>query len=150
MQNRTRRLGALTVLCLLPVHCLVPAGAEAAVPQSRIAGEVNNGVLARLPGNVHPLARAQYDQGAAPADLPMERMVLVLTPSAAQQTALETMLRNQQYPRSPQYHQWLTPQQFGEQFGAADEDIQKITSWLQSQGFQINRVSNGKTFIEFS
>ncbi|MBV8550211.1 MAG: hypothetical protein JOY54_02845, partial [Acidobacteriaceae bacterium] len=48
------------------------------------------------------------------------------------------------------YHQWLTPQQFGEQFGAADEDIQKITSWLQSQGFQINRVSNGKTFIEFS
>ncbi len=139
---------ALSFLLITPfatVHC-----AKAAQPEQRIAGEIDNGALTRLSGNVHPLAAAQYDQGAAPADLPMNHMVLVLTRSAAQQAALDALLKNEQTPGSPQYHHWLTPQQFGQQFGAADADIQKITSWLQSQGFTIDHVANSKSFIQFS
>src|SRR4029077_15353454 len=51
---------------------------------------------------------------------------------------------------SPNYHAWLTPAQFGQQFGTADEDIQSVTSWLQSHGFQISNVTAGRTVIEFS
>jgi pseudomonalisin len=96
------------------------------------------------------MARAAFDRGSAPADLPMERMLLVLNRSAAQEAELAALLDQQQDQFSQQYHRWLTPQEFGERFGAADQDLQTVTSWLQSQGFQVNRVSNGKTIIEFS
>ena len=61
-----------------------------------------------------------------------------------------SLLDQQQSKASPNYHQWLTPQQFGQQFGPADADIQTVTNWLQSHGFQVARVSNGRTVIEFS
>ena len=50
----------------------------------------------------------------------------------------------------PACYKWLTPAQFGQQFGASDADIQQITSWLQAQGFTIDHVANSKSFIQFS
>jgi subtilase family serine protease len=117
---------------------------------SRISAAIDNTKLTTLRGNVHPLARAEYDRGAAPASLPMEHMLLVLTRSPAQQAALETLLAGQQDRSSPNYHQWLTPEQFGQQFGPSDQDMQRITAWLQSQGFQVNEVSKGRGTIDFS
>jgi len=96
------------------------------------------------------MARTEFDHGAAPADLPMQQMQLVLTRSAAQQADLDRLLVAQQDPSSPQYHQWLAPEQFGQRFGASDEDVQKITGWLESNGFHIDRVANGRNLIEFT
>ncbi len=48
------------------------------------------------------------------------------------------------------YHKSLVPEQFGEHFGLGDQDVQKLTSWLESQGFSIDEVSQGRTTIEFS
>jgi hypothetical protein len=106
--------------------------------------------LVTLPGNTHPLARPEFDRGAAPDSLPMERILLVLQRSPEQETALRKLLDEQQIRSSPDYHMWLTPEQFGEQFGPADADIQAVTDWLTSQGFRINRVAAGRTVIEFS
>lgn len=116
----------------------------------RLVEPVNNAKRTRLAGNVHPLARAEFDRGAASPDLPMDRMLLVLKRSPEQQTELQKLLDDQQDKSSPRYHQWLTPDQFGQRFGLADSDIQKITSWLQGEGFQDVRVSRGRTVIEFS
>jgi len=101
-------------------------------------------------GNTYPLARAEFDRGPAPADLPMENMLLVLKRSPAQQAALDRLMAEQLDKSSPNFHKWLTPQQFGQQFGASDQDIQTITSWLGSHGFQIIQVTNGRTVINFS
>ncbi len=117
---------------------------------ARITQPINEGQLAKLPGNVHPLARSEFDRGPAPPDLPMQRMLLVLTRSSRQQAALQNLLDQQHDRSSALYHQWLTPQQFGQQFGAAAQDVQTVTAWLQSHGFQIVRVSNGRSIIEFS
>ena len=103
-----------------------------------------------LKGNVHPLARPQFDVALAPPNLPMDRMLLVLKRSPEQQTALLKLLDDQQDKTSASYHKWLTPEQFGQQFGPADADIQAVTSWLQSHGFQVARVAKGRTMIEFS
>jgi len=80
----------------------------------------------------------------------MERILLVLQRSAEQESALRKLLEQQQIRSSPKYHMWLTPEQFGQQFGPADADIQAVTDWLTSQGFQLNRVGAGRTVIEFS
>jgi len=101
--------------------------------------------LTTLRGNTYPLAHAEYDRGATPGSLPMQRMLLAPKRTPEQETALEDLLDQQQDKSSPNSHAWLTPQQFGQQFGSADEDLQAITSWLQVQGFQISRVSNGRT-----
>ena len=69
---------------------------------------------------------------------------------AEQEAALRQLLDEQQVKSSPNYHQWLTPEQFGKQFGPADADIQAVTDWLTTQGFQVNRVAAGRTVIEFS
>src|SRR5258708_25551417 len=80
----------------------------------------------------------------------MQRMLLVLKRTPQQDFALRTLLDDQQDKASPNYHKWLTPDEFGVQFGPSDQDMQLVTGWLQSHGFQINRVAHGRTTIEFS
>jgi subtilase family serine protease len=123
---------------------------QSTVAPSLITQPIDEGKLVVLRGNTHPLARAKYDQGAAPGSLAMDRMMLVLKTTSAQGAALETLLAQQQDRSSPKYHKWLTPEEFGEQFGASESDVQKITSWLQSHGFQIDSVANGRNVIQFS
>jgi subtilase family serine protease len=115
-----------------------------------ITQPVDESKLTVLRGNTHPLARAEFDRGVAPDNLPMDRMLLVLKRSPQQEAALETLMAQQLDKSSPNYHKWLTPQQFGQMFGPSDQDIQKITAWLESHGFTIDSVSNGRTTIEFS
>jgi hypothetical protein len=126
------------------------AAAQGSAVRSQITQRVDETKLATLPGNTHPLARAEFDRGAAPASLAMEHMLLVLKRSPEQEAALEMLLAQQQDKTSPNYHKWLTPDQFGQQFGPSDQDIQTIVSWLQSHGFQNLNVSNGRTTIDFS
>jgi subtilase family serine protease len=70
--------------------------------------------------------------------------------SREQEAALRKLLDEQQPKASPNYHMWLTPEQFGEQFGPGAADIQALTGWLTSQGFSVDRVAAGRTVIEFS
>ena len=102
------------------------------------------------PGNLHPLARAEYDSGVAPSDYRMERMMLVLEPDAAQQQALQALLAAQQDPQSSEYHQWLTPEQFGERFGVSNHDLGQVLNWLEAEGFQIEPVAAARRTIVFS
>ncbi|HEY0702692.1 MAG TPA: Ig-like domain repeat protein [Candidatus Acidoferrales bacterium] len=129
---------------------LSAAAAFAQAPEVRITQAIDEANLVTLKGNVHAMARPEFDRGIAPASLPMDRMTLVLRRSAGQEAALAALLDEQQDQSSPNYHQWLTPAQFGEKFGASAQDIETITSWLQSRGFQVNHVSNGRMQIEFS
>ena len=135
---------------LWPVFIPVALWAQTPVSQNRVVEKVNESALVTLRGNTHPLAQAQFDQGAAPPDLPMSRMLLVLKRSDAQESALRTLLDAQQDLNSPSYHQWLTPDQFGQQFGPSDQDMQAVAGWLISHGFQIGGISRGRTVIEFS
>ena len=141
----SRGVSSWAVALVLTAPSLV---AQQASP--RITQAVDESKLVTLRGNTHPLARAEYDQGAAPRDLPMERMLLLLSRSPEQEAALEQVLAAQQDPGSNRYHGWLTPGEFGEQFGPALEDIEKISGWLASQGFRVDRVANGRGVVEFS
>src|ERR1700730_11354389 len=139
------------LLSLLSVVVLSQLGAgQSTIASSLITPPIDERKLVMLQGNTHPLARANYDQGPAPASLAMDRMMLVLKTTPAQGAALETLLAQQQDRSSPNYHKWLTPEEFGAQFGVSDADVQKITSWLESHGFQIDNVANGRNVIQFS
>ena len=143
-------LQAVLFMLLVAMFPVFSRAQNAPPKPALITQPIEESKLTVLRGNTYPLALAKYDRGAAPASLPMQRMLLVLKRSPELEASLVALLDQQQDKSSPNYHAWLTPEQFGQQFGPADADIQAITSWLQLQGFQIAKVSNGRTVIEFS
>jgi subtilase family serine protease len=147
--KKTFLLKLVAVLALFSLAAFWIAAQTATVP-SLITAPVDETKLTVLPGNTHPLARPQFDRGLAPGSLAMEHILLVLKQSPAQQAALEKLLADQQDKSSPNYHKWLSPDEFGQQFGASEQDIQTVRSWLQSHGFQVNSVTNGRNIIDFS
>jgi hypothetical protein len=128
------------------------SAAQAAEPRvpARVTQIVDEGNLATLRGNIHRLARPEFDRGAVPDSQPANRMMLLLKRNQEQETALRQLLDQQQDKSSPSYHAWLTPDQFGKQFGPADSDIQAVSDWLTSRGFTDIKVGAGRTTIEFS
>ena len=102
--------------------------------RNRISGNVDNNRRVALRGHVHPRAQIQDDQGPVAPSMPLPYVSLVLKPPASQEAELNQLLAQQQDPSSPNYHRWLTPQQYGEQFGPAPEDVAQVTAWLQQQG----------------
>src|SRR5579872_3339586 len=115
---------------------------------SRIAGNVDHASRASLAGNLHPKARAEYDQGRVSPSMQLSYVTLELAQSASQQADLEKLLVEQQTPGSPNYHHWLTPEQFADRFGMSDGDVAKIAAWLQSEGLTVIGVGRGRTWIE--
>ena len=108
-------------------------------PKDRIVQAVDRSQATVLNGNVHPLARAQYDRGKVEASMPM-RVTLVFKMSAAQQADLDALLASQQDRGSPDYQRWLTPEQYGSRFGLSQGDINKVTGWLESEGLQVDSI----------
>jgi pseudomonalisin len=118
--------------------------------KDRITRYIDDGQRVTLRGNRHPLAQAQYDAGAVASDYPMEHMLLTLLPDAAQQDALDQFLEAQHNPESAYYHQWLTPEQYGERFGVSEADVAQVVGWLQGHGMQVEEVAAGRRCIVFS
>jgi subtilase family serine protease len=119
-------------------------------PQDRITTFIDEDQRVTLRGNRHPLATAQHDAGAVSPGYRMERMLLTLLPDASQQEALDQLLDAQHNPESPSYHQWLTPEQYGERFGVSEADAAQVVGWLQSHGMEVEEVTAGRRSIVFS
>ncbi len=124
--------------------------AAAQTTPNRVTAPIDENHLVVLGGNVHPLAQGRFDRGAAPASTPTGRIRLALQRSAGQQQALTQFLSDVQNPGSAVYHKWLTPAQYGAQFGISDADLARVTAWLESHGFKIEKVPAARNVIEFS
>ena len=121
-----------------------------AAQMDRIAGPINSSQMVILPGHVNPKAQPQYDIGRVEGSLPFGPVTLSIAPSPAQQTALDLLLEEQQDRSSPNYHKWLTPEQYAGRFGLSQNDVNKISVWLLSQGFTVLSVARGRNSITFS
>jgi Pro-kumamolisin, activation domain/Bacterial Ig-like domain (group 3) len=119
-------------------------------PRSRIVQAVDESRRMTLFGNIHPLARAEFDHGAMDDAAPLHRMVLVLRRGPEQEAELQRLIDQQQDKSSSIYHQWLTPESFGSAFGPSDRDLSSVTGWLSAHGFGNIQVNSGRTLIEFS
>jgi hypothetical protein len=159
MKTPARKLRAFVPLAIAlaaffalpPVDAQSPSAPVApSSPRPRVTEALDETKLVRLQGNVHPLARPEFDQGVLDDAQPATRALILLQRSPDQETALRQLLDDQQNKSSVNYHAWLTPEQFGKQFGPADSDVQAVTQWLTTHGFQNIKVGAGKTAVEFS
>jgi len=133
------------------ILCTVSAMAQdSRITQRRIVEPVDSLQRTVLAGNIHPKALPANDQGRVAPSLPVPYITIALAPSASQQADLDKFLVEQQTPGSPNYHHWLTPEEYGQRFGVSDTDITKITQWLQSQGLNLLSVARGRNWIAAS
>jgi subtilase family serine protease len=133
---------------LLVVLCAPSAATPAARPL--ITQSIDDTQFVTLRGNVHPLARPEYDRGLAPDSMMLPHLRLLLKRAPEQERAVEGLIGQLYDPASPLFHRWLTPQQNGERFGASQQDIETLVIWLGAHGFQVDQVYPSRTVIEFS
>jgi pro-kumamolisin-like protein/Big-like domain-containing protein len=137
-----------TLSCVFALVLLL--GSSSALAQTdRIATPINSSQTVALKGNVSPLAKPENDLGPLDPATKLPHVTMMMKLSPAQQAALDKLLVDQQDPSSRDYHQWLTPEQYGARFGLSQADMRKITQWLASQGFAIVEVARGRNWIAF-
>src|SRR5690348_9058242 len=119
--------------CALTLVCLFLAGqanSQTTPPApNRITQVPDNSTRITLKGGVHPLARAEFSRGSVADALAMNRILLLLKRSDQQEAALQSLLESQQDKSSANFHKWLSPEDFGKQFGPSDADLQSVTDW---------------------
>ena len=116
----------------------------------RIAGPIDNTQSVALPGTLHPQAQARYDQGPVDPDLQIGYITLMFGPPVGQQATLERLLEEQQDRSSPNYHRWLTPEQFGDRFGLSRSDYSAVVAWIESQGLHVENTARARNWVAFS
>jgi len=142
-------------LPLLALACCSSFGgtwalAQAVVPAPQIVNPVNETDLVTLKGNKHPFANARNDRGPVSPELPMTDLILVLSRAPEQQAAFDRFVASQYDPDSQNFHQWLSPEEVGLDFGPSPVDVATVSNWLAGHGFAIGEVSKDRMSIRFS
>ncbi|HLY17820.1 MAG TPA: protease pro-enzyme activation domain-containing protein [Bryobacteraceae bacterium] len=133
----------------IPVALLILCAGQALPAADRITRPIDNNRRAELSDHVNPRIQSSIDQGRLDPSTVLAYVTLVLQPSPAQQADLDQLLAQQQDPASPNYHSWLTPEQFADRFGASQADIDKIVAWLGQQQLTVKSVARGRNAIHF-
>jgi hypothetical protein len=129
---------------------LALAFAQPAMCQTRITSAINNNERVPLSGTTPSFLAESADTGRIPGSQNSGRMLLMLAPTPEQELAAQQLVSALHDASSPLFHKWLTPTQFGQQFGLADSDAGQVQQWLQSQGLTVHEVSQSRRFIVFS
>ncbi len=118
--------------------------------KNRIIQPIDKTHMVRLRGNVHILTQKAADLGRVDGARQLKNVTLLFDQSASQKAELQALIKQQRDPQSPNYHKWLTPEQYAARFGMSQDDLDKVSGWLRSQGFSIDTISRSRTRISFS
>src|SRR5258706_3426055 len=100
-----------------------------------ITQRISDAQRTTLAGNVRPEATGANDRGPVADSTVFDHMLLQLHRSADQEQGVSALIDQLQTQGSPLYHQWLSPQEFGQRYGVSTSDLATITGWLTSHGF---------------
>jgi subtilase family serine protease len=142
------RSSLLAACALLSIASIIPMAHAQAT--NLVLAPVDPGNRVMLKGHHPAWAGAQNDAGAVPSDLALERLTIVLNRPPQVEQAFTQLLADQQNPKSPNYHHWLTPVEIGNRFGVSDHDLGAVTGWLQAQGLTVDDVANSRIRVTFS
>jgi len=149
MNNTPLRSGLLLasalVLAVTASNTVRPAFA-----QRRVVEPINETHRVTLAGNTRPEAIAENDLGQVDDSLSLEHMQLLLRRSDKLQQELDAYTESLSDKDSPNYHRWLTPEEFGTLFGVDRQDIEAVSTWLADHGFDVNTVYPNRVNIDFS
>lgn len=146
---RTRTIPSLATAALVFLLSGCALVLAQTVPD-HVTREIDSQSVVSLAGSVNPRAAAKYDIGVVNTGTRINGITLYFKPSADQKSELDALVKAQQTPGSASYHKWLSPQEYASRFGLSDNDLAKVQSWLERQGFSVDRVANSRNAISFS
>jgi len=132
------------------LFALLLLSVSAAAQTVRVTAPIDESRRVTLKGTVHPGTRTAVDLGPIEPSRKIAPMVVLLRRSSEQQAAIENFLEEQRDPGSPNFHKWLTPEQYAERFGLVEDDMSTIRSWIESHGLTIDHSAHGRNWIGFS
>lgn len=103
----------------------------------------------RLASN-QPDAESRTALGVTNAIAPANTLSMRVVMALRDQRELTQLLADLQDPSSPDYHHWLTPDEFTTRFGPTAEDLAKVSAWLTAQGFTVTSASASDRLVRFS
>jgi subtilase family serine protease len=103
--------------------------------------------MATIAGN-HPEAAETEVASGPKAD--GDQLAMAITLKLRDPQGAKALLAQIQDPNSPNYHQWLTPDQFAAQFDPTQPDVDAVTSWLAGEGFSVTSASSSGRLIRFT
>src|SRR4051812_47881883 len=109
----------LALLAVMAIFGLTSAHAQ----RNRLTRVPANSKRFKLAGHVHPLATAANDSGLFDASEQLSDVTLSFAPTAEQQAALDDLLTRQRTAGDPEYHKWLTPEEYADRFGVSPSDV---------------------------
>ena len=115
-----------------------------------ITQPVDDSQLVTLRGNTRPEANSKNDRGLVPDDFPMPHMLLQLKRAPQLEKDFAQYIETLTDKSSPNFHHWMLAAEQGEKYGLAQEDIDAITDWLNSNGFTVGYVYPNRMVIDFS
>ncbi len=119
-------------------------------PMPSIRAGIDEARRVILTHNTRPEATAANDRGRVADGFAMEHMILQLKRSPERDAAAQAYLQQVQDAGSPNYHRWLTAEQYGQAFGVAQADVETVKGWLRSQRFTVNGAQASGLAIDFS
>ncbi len=146
----SRRLDSVLPIAVVIGLALVTHQHLDAQARNRITQPIDESKLVTLRGNTHPSAQPANDRGPVEDSTRMDDVWLLLKRPPELEKAFTSFLEEQQNPKSPNFHKWLTPQQIGDQYGPSPEDIATVARWLEASGFKVNHVAPHGRLIDFS
>jgi len=141
------RLFAVIAFLVVGPGCLLSLAQPAS---DRLTAAINSNSVVALTGSINPHAVARNDVGRLASGTKVSGITMYFKPSAEQQSELDTLVKAQQTHGSTSYHKWLNPEEYASRFGLSDNDLAKVQSWLEQQGFVIDRVAKSHNSISFS
>ncbi len=79
---------------------------------------------------------------------PTQQLNLSIGMQVRNPSDLDNLLSEIYDPNSPQYHQYLTPDQFDQLFAPTTDQLQQVISYLQSQGMTVTSVAPNNLLID--
>ena len=79
---------------------------------------------------------------------PTQQLNLSIGMQLRDPSGLDSLLSNIYDPNSPQYQQYLTPDQFEQMFAPTSDQVQQVVTYLQSQGMTVTGVAPNNLLID--
>jgi subtilase family serine protease len=140
-------LAGLTLSWMVTPPC---AAQQPRRPRILIDQRVDDSRRIPLVGNTRREATANNDRGRVADDFPMQHMLLLLNRPPELEQEFEQYIDSLTDKSSPNFHHWLSPDEQGQTYGLAQEDIDTVTTWLESHGFTVGYVYPNRRVIDFS
>jgi Pro-kumamolisin, activation domain len=119
-----------------------------AIATERIHTPVVNSIRVSVRDSVDPRTRKRYDLGPVSPSM-RARATMIFSRSAQQEADFAALISDLQKPLSRPYLRYFSPKALAARFGLAAKDIDKVVTWMKSQGLESIRVSAGLTAITF-